>query len=61
VRVLRSRLVRYALLTASAIVAVLAVLAAAAHLEFVRTRVLDWAVARASRDFGIGRRAGRRA
>ena len=31
----------------------LAVLAAAAHLEFVRTRVLDWAVARASRDFGI--------
>ena len=48
------RVLRYGLLAASAIVAVLAVLAAAAHLEFVRTRVLDWAVARASRDFGIG-------
>jgi len=32
---------------------VLAILAAAAHLEFVRARVLDWALARASRDFGV--------
>jgi autotransporter translocation and assembly factor TamB len=41
------------LLAASAIAAVLAILAVAVHLEFVRARVLDWAIARASQDFGI--------
>ena len=52
-RLLRSRLVRRGLLAASAVAAGLAILVAAAHLEFVRARALDWALARVSRDFGI--------
>jgi outer membrane protein assembly factor BamA len=53
VRVVRSRIVKGALLAVLVIVAGLATLVAAAHLEFVRARVLEWAVASVSRDFGI--------
>jgi outer membrane protein assembly factor BamA len=54
VRVLRSRLLRYTLLAVSAVAVAGAILVGAAHLEFVRARVLDWAIVRASQDFGIG-------
>jgi autotransporter translocation and assembly factor TamB len=53
VRVVRSRLIKRTLLSALAVVAALVLLLAAAHLEIVRGRVLDWAVARASRDLGV--------
>src|SRR5262245_14582916 len=50
---LGSRFVRRTLLAVASLVAFVVVLVAAAHLGFVRTRVLDWARTRLSSDLGI--------
>jgi hypothetical protein len=52
-RLVRSRVVKLTLFAVSAIAALLAILVAVAHAGFVRARVLDWALASASRDLGI--------
>ncbi len=48
-----SRFLRRSLIVAATLVTLALMLVGAAHLPFVRARVLDWARARVSRDFGV--------
>src|SRR5262245_63246696 len=50
---MRSRFLRRALIAAAAVTALFIVLVGAAHLPFVRARVLEWARGYASREFGV--------
>ena len=50
---MRSRFLRRALIVAATVVTLALMLVGAAHLPFVRARVLEWARTRVSRDFGV--------